>query len=264
MKKYMADWVVSENLRLHPNYCLLKLTQSQPLPEMFPGQFVQVRVDHSPTTFLRRPISIHYVEKSKNELWLLIQLVGDGTRNLAELKGGDIVNLLYPLGNHFSLPEQNLNLEKPEKKFLLIGGGVGVAPLLFLGSHLKNLGYCPSFLLGARSSGDLLQLNFFEKFGTVYTTTEDGSFGEKGLVTHHSILKNEVFDMIFTCGPKPMMHAVAAFAKKAGIACEVSLENLMACGIGACLCCVENTDEGHVCVCTNGPVANTKKLIWHI
>ena len=264
MKKYMADWVVTENLRLHSNYCLIKLTHSQPLPEMFPGQFVQVWVDHSSATFLRRPISVHYVEKSKNELWLLIQLVGDGTRKLAELQGGDIVNLLYPLGNHFSLPEKNMKLEKPEKKFLLIGGGIGVAPLFFLGSCLKELGYSPSFLLGARSSDDLLQLEFFEQFGTVYTTTEDGSFGEKGLVTHHSILQNEVFDMIYTCGPKPMMQAVAAFAKKRGTQCEVSLENMMACGIGACLCCVENTIEGHVCVCTQGPVANIEKLTWHI
>ena len=264
MKKYMEDWVVAENLRLHPNYYLLKLTQSQPLPEMFPGQFVQVRVDDSPTTFLRRPVSVHYVDKLKNELWLLIQLVGDGTRKLAELQGGDIVNLLYPLGNYFSLPEHCMSLETQGKKFLLIGGGVGVAPLLFLGSHLNSLGYCPTFLLGARSAGDLLQLKFFEQFGTVHTTTEDGSFGEKGLVIQHSILQNEVFDMIYTCGPKPMMQAVAAYAKKVGTPCEVSLENLMACGIGACLCCVENTIEGHICVCTQGPVVNIEKLIWHI
>ncbi len=264
MKKYMADLVVAENLRLHPNYCLLKLTQTETLPEMLPGQFVQVRVDDSPATFLRRPISVHYIDQSKNELWLLIQLVGAGTRKLAELQEGDIVNLLYPLGNHFSLPAQNFLPENSGKKFLLIGGGVGVAPLLFLGSCLKSLGYRPAFLLGARSADDLLQLEFFEQFGNVYTTTEDGSHGEKGFVTHHSVLQNETFDMIFTCGPSPMMHAVAAYAKKVGIPCEVSLENLMACGIGACLCCVENTTEGHICICTDGPVVNIEKLTWHI
>ena len=86
MKKYMLDLKVTENCRLHKNYCLLKLTSDQTLPEMLPGQFVQVRVDHSPTTFLRRPISINYVDRTTNELWLLVQLVGDGTRRMAEYK----------------------------------------------------------------------------------------------------------------------------------------------------------------------------------
>ena len=104
----------------------------------------------------------------------------------------------------------------------------------------------------------------FEKVGKVFVTTEDGTEGEKGFVTNHSILDKERFDMISTCGPKPMMMAVARYAKKAGIACEVSLENKMACGVGACLCCVEDTTEGHVCVCKDGPVINIDKLKWQI
>lgn len=260
MKKYLADLVVSSNEKLHPNYCLLKLTKKDPLPDMLPGQFVEIKVEKSPTTFLRRPISINYVDRRKNELWLLIQIIGDGTRKLSELKEGDIVNLMYPLGNSFSIPDN----KNTEKKLLLIGGGVGTAPMLFLGAELKGRGYEPVFLLGARTSEDLLQLDMFHQFGTVYITTEDGSQEEKGYVTNHSILKNQGFDMIYTCGPKPMMMAVASYAKKAGIACEVSLENLMACGIGACLCCVENTIEGHICVCKDGPVVNIQKLTWQI
>ena len=93
-------------------------------------------------------------------------------------------------------------------------------------------------------------------------TTEDGSQGEKGFVTNHSILSNEHFDFIATCGPKPMMMAVAKYAHKAGIECEVSLENMMACGLGACLCCVEKTNEGNLCVCKEGPVFNIKQLLW--
>ena len=104
----------------------------------------------------------------------------------------------------------------------------------------------------------------FEKLGEVYTTTEDGSMGEKGYVTQHSVLHTDRFDMIYTCGPKPMMVSVAKYAKAHGIECEVSLENRMACGVGACLCCVENTDEGHLCVCKEGPVFNIKKLLWQI
>ena len=255
MKKYMLDMKVTENRRLHKNYCLLKLTSDQILPEMLPGQFVQVRVDNSPTTFLRRPISINYVDRATNELWLLIQLVGDGTRRMAEYKPGDIVNIM--LGNSFTTPA-----DKGEK-LLLIGGGVGTAPMLYLGAVLKNAGYTPTFLLGARSKEDVLQLEQFEQIGTVYVTTEDGSLGEKGYVTNHSILKEIHFDRIYTCGPKPMMMAVAKYADTVSTSCEVSLENTMACGIGACLCCVEKTkDEHHVCVCTEGPVFNIEKLTW--
>lgn len=256
MKKYILDMKVTENNRLHKNYCLLKLTSNELLPDMLPGQFVEVRVDNSPTTFLRRPISVNFVDKESNELWLLIQLVGDGTRKMAEYRPGDPVNILLPLGNGFSLPE------KPEEKLLLIGGGVGTAPLLFLGNQLKTAGFKPAFLLGARSKEDVLQLEQFEAIGPVYITTEDGSLGEKGYVTNHSVLKQTHFDRIYTCGPKPMMVAVAKYADKESTTCEASLENTMACGIGACLCCVEKTKEGHQCVCTEGPVFNTNKLTW--
>ena len=109
----------------------------------------------------------------------------------------------------------------------------------------------------------MLQLDRFEELGQTFMTTEDGSLGEKGFVTNHSILKDVRFDHIYTCGPKPMMMAVAKYASANSISCEVSLENTMACGIGACLCCVEKLkDEHHVCVCTEGPVFNINKLSW--
>lgn len=258
MKKYILDLTVTENIRLHTNYVLIKLTQSEPLPDMLPGQFAEIRVDGSNTTFLRRPISINYVDRTTNEVWFLIQLVGDGTRQLATVKKGDTVNVVLPLGNGFSMPQT------PDEKVLLIGGGVGTAPMLYLGEALLKMGCKPAFLLGARSKNDLLQLEQFEAFGDVYTTTEDGSAGEKGYVTMHSILKGNKFDKIYTCGPKPMMMAVAKYAKSKGVDCEVSLENKMACGVGACLCCVENTTEGHLCVCKEGPVFHINQLLWQI
>ena len=138
MKKYMLDMKVVDNCRLHKNYCLLKLTSDNILPEMMPGQFVQVRVDNSPKTFLRRPISINYVDRENNQLWLLIQLVGEGTRKLAEANKGDIINLMLPLGNGFTIPEDN-----KDQKLLLVGGGVGTAPMLYLGAYLKGLGFKP-------------------------------------------------------------------------------------------------------------------------
>lgn len=258
MKKYILDLLVTENNRLHQNYVLLKCTQHQPLPEMLPGQFAEVRVDHSPSTFLRRPISINFVDYAKNELWLLIQLVGDGTRALATVRPGETVNMIVPLGNSFTMPE------KATDGPLLVGGGVGTAPMLYLGYCLKKAGFAPHFLLGARSASDVLQLDDFKAIGPVDVTTEDGSLGEKGYVTQHSLLWQKHFDRIYTCGPKPMMMAVAAYARKNKIPCEVSLENVMACGIGACLCCVEKTTEGHLCVCVDGPVFNIDKLTWQI
>jgi dihydroorotate dehydrogenase electron transfer subunit len=259
MKKYVIDMKVVENVRLHPKYCLLKLTADCRLPEMIPGQFVQVRVDGSPQTFLRRPVSINFVDRQANMLWLFIQLVGEGTRRMAEYRAGDSMNIILPLGNGFSVPQISVSAS-----LLLVGGGVGTAPMLYFGDILKSIGFKPEFLLGARSKDDIVQLAAFEKTGTTYLTTEDGSLGEKGFVTDHTILKKKNFDRIYTCGPKPMMFAVAGYAKTMGISCEVSLENMMACGIGACLCCVEKTVKGNVCVCTEGPVFNVNQLTWRI
>lgn len=258
MKKYILELKVVSNTHLHDNYVLLKLTHENPLPEMHPGQFAEIKIEGSPTTFLRRPISINYVDKETNEVWFLVQQVGDGTKQLARTKTGDYINVVLPLGKPFSEPENC------SEKLLLVGGGVGIAPMLYLGKYLKEKGYSPSFLLGAKSKNDLLQLDEFEKYGKVYVTTEDGSYGEKGFVTHHSILSEEQPDRIYSCGPKPMMVSIAQYAKNKEIECEVSLENKMACGIGACLCCVENTQEGHVCVCKDGPVFNIKDLLWLI
>lgn len=257
-KKFILDLKVTEVSKPHPRYVLIKLTDPDAqLPEMLPGQFAQLRIDGSKTTFLRRPISIHYVDSTSNEIWFLVQIVGDGTRALAELKVGDVLNVVLPLGNGFTLPKSK------EEKVLLVGGGVGCAPLLYMGKVMAENGCRPTFLIGARTKSDLLQLDLFEQYGDVFVTTEDGSFGEKGFVTQHSLLqKEERFQRISTCGPKPMMMAVARYAKSEAIACEVSLENKMACGVGACLCCVEDTQEGHKCVCTDGPVFPIEALKW--
>ncbi|MDR0732602.1 MAG: dihydroorotate dehydrogenase electron transfer subunit [Dysgonamonadaceae bacterium] len=258
MKKYIADWTVKENILFNGGeYCLLKLGFEKKIPKILPGQFVQVLIEDSSTTFLRRPISVHFVDKKKNELWLFVQVIGDGTRKLSEQKKGNHLNLIYPLGNGFTLPEKS-------GKFLLIGGGVGAAPLLYLGACLQELGYKSEFLLGAKTEKDILQINEFGKYGKFYIATEDGSAGEKGYVTDHSVLQSADFDLIYTCGSKLMMTAVARYARERGIACEVSLENTMACGIGACLCCVEKTVRGNVCVCTEGPVMNINQLTWRI
>lgn len=259
--KYCKDLTVKSVHHINEKYVLIILTDDDQLPDMMPGQFVEVRVDGDPNTFLRRPISINDVDRGRNELHLLVAMVGSGTRQLGKLVEGMKLNVMFPLGNGFTLPTPD-----PQTGLLschlLVGGGVGVAPLLFLGRRIKEMGGEPTFLLGARSASDLLLIDRFEEMGRVFVTTEDGSEGEKGFVTNHSILHKESFDLISTCGPAPMMKAVAAYAQKADIPCEVSLENKMACGLGACLCCVEKTtDKGNICICTEGPVINSKR-IW--
>jgi dihydroorotate dehydrogenase electron transfer subunit len=258
MKKYILDLKVRETVAVGKQFVLLRLTDSEPLPEMLPGQFVEVRVDNTPSVLLRRPISIHYYNKENNELGLLVQLIGDGTRWMATLKAGDTLNVVLPLGNGFTLPTST------DESPLLVGGGVGVAPLLYLGMKLKEMGVTPTFLLGSRTENELMQIDEFKKYGPVYITTENGAVGEKGYVTQHSVLANNKFSQVYTCGPKPMMMAVARWAKSANVPCEVSLENKMACGVGACLCCVEDTKEGNVCVCKEGPVFSIDKLSWQI
>ncbi|MBQ8486519.1 MAG: dihydroorotate dehydrogenase electron transfer subunit [Prevotella sp.] len=242
--------------RLHERYVLLRLTREEPLPAMLPGQFVEVRIDGGQRTFLRRPISINFVNRDTNELWLLVATVGDGTRRMGSLQASDAVNVVGPLGHGFSMPEASGG------SVLLVGGGVGVAPLLYQGACLRQQGVQPVFLLGARTAQDLLLLDEFRKYGEVFVTTEDGSAGERGFVTQHTVLQQRQFELIQTCGPTPMMKAVAGYAFKQGFSCEVSLENMMACGLGACLCCVEKTVEGNLCVCKDGPVFNINRLLW--
>lgn len=257
LKKHIIDLQVVSVEALGERFVLLKCADpNAPLPPMMPGQFAQLRVDGSKETFLRRPISINFVDTKLNQIWFLVQLVGAGSRALGCLKEGDTLNALLPLGNGFSMPVS------AEKKHLLVGGGVGTAPLLYLGAQMNLMGMRPTFLLGARTMDMLLQMEDFQRVGDVYVTTEDGSAGEKGFVTQHSILFKQHFDRISVCGPSPMMKAVAKFARANSVPCEVSLENMMACGLGACLCCVEKTVKGNVCVCTEGPVFDINELTW--
>ncbi len=258
MKKYIMDFTVSSATHLNGRYTLLKLTHSEPLPEMLPGQFVEVRVDGSDRVMLRRPISINFVDRENNEIWLLIAMIGNGTRQLGLLRKGDSLNCVLPLGNGFTISQQTGH------RTLLVGGGVGVAPLLYMGAEMLRRQLEPTFLLGARTKDDLLELSEFQRLGRVVVTTEDGSMGQQGFVTSHTIWDEEQFDSVATCGPKPMMQAVARRAAEKGTVCEASLENMMACGLGACLCCVEKTREGNLCVCKEGPVFNTERLLWQI
>ena len=260
----VLDLVVKESVAVSASAVRLVLAASDAsvLPAVHPGQFVEVRIDETPDVLLRRPISIHDWCPSSGTIVLLVQRVGKGTTWLCSRREGDVVNVVMPLGNGFSLPSSIFNPSSSAFRPLLVGGGVGVAPLLLLGKELTRMGAAPTFLLGARTENDLLCLTRFEQAGRTLVSTENGGAGEKGLVTQHSVLEKEHFDFIYTCGPLPMMKAVARVARTKGIPCEASLENRMACGLGACLCCVEDTVDGNVCVCKEGPVFSTERLKW--
>ena len=163
------------------------ITDDKPLPEMLPGQFVEVRVDSSPSTFLRRPISVHFFDRERNELWLLVAAIGEGTRALARLHVGDILNCVLPLGNTFT-PASN-----PGERILLVGGGVGVAPLLYFGKQLKEAGAEPVFLLGARTASDLLNLVPLSSMDVFVLRRKTVSAGEKGFVNESFVLVSEDF-----------------------------------------------------------------------
>lgn len=257
MKKTVQNLLVVSNRQLNKDHILIVLKSPVALEGIIPGQFVNLLVEKSQNVFLRRPFSIHQVDYKCNTIELLIKVVGDGTRCLSHSHIGETWSVIFPLGNGFSMPVHN-------SKVLLVGGGFGVAPLLFFASMLQATGHQVDILMGAKSAGDLLRLSDYAMYGTVHTTTEDGSWGTKGYVTDHALFAQKIstFDKIYTCGPEPMMKAVAKLAVKNNISCEVSLENTMACGYGVCLCCVTETTDGHRCVCTDGPVFDIKQLTW--
>ena len=257
MKKRIEDLTVTENRRLTDSFFVLKVTSSLTLPEILPGQFVQVLVADSPSTFLRRPLSVHDVNVTENTVSFLIQVAGKGTERLSRLTQGEKLNMIYPLGNSFTLPHKG-------EKVLLTGGGCGMAPLLYLGRMTKEAGAEVNFAFGFRNRLRIPEHKEFKKLGIVHLATEDGSEGCKGLLTDIPALREEKWDRVYSCGPELMMKAVAAECLRREIFCEVSLENLMACGIGACLCCVVSTISGNMCICTDGPVFNVRNLKWQI
>ena len=256
VKKVIGDLQVVQTIRLNKRHFILELLGPEKFPLILPGQFAQVLVKDSPSTFLRRPFSIHSVDYGKNTLRLLIQIKGEGTLHLSRLQAGDVLNLIFPLGNSFSLTNA--------RDVLLVGGGCGVAPLLFLAQFLNQNKIHPTILVGFRTKEEVSEIEEYSKAGKVLITTDDGTEGEKGLVTDHSIFQRERLDFkkIYCCGPDAMMKAMAKIARMHKTDCEVSLENTMACGFGVCLCCITPTDKGNERVCVEGPVFNINRLKW--
>lgn len=256
MEKLVEDLTLIAKEQPEKGNYILHFTSPVNIPQILAGNFAELKVPESPEVFLRRPFSILDIDYEKRAVSFYIKAIGKGTEKLGSLQIGSKVNCIFPLGNCFAI-------EPSLKNVLIVGGGSGIAPFILLGRQLRKQNIKVVFLLGGRSRKDILLKDTFSEFGEVLVTTEDGSLGEKGLVTQHSVFKQiNQFDKIFTCGPNPMMKAVGLLAQKNKINCEASLENMMACGFGVCLCCVTATNEGNKRVCNEGPVFNVNRLKW--
>ncbi|MBU0665145.1 MAG: dihydroorotate dehydrogenase electron transfer subunit [Proteobacteria bacterium] len=227
-----------------------------------PGQFVMVQTAPGLDPLLRRPFSIHQVS-SEGFLQILFKVVGRGTERLAQCRAGEQLSLLGPLGNGFVLGESD--------HACLVGGGMGIAPMLFLASRLlqkSHEGVRPRVVLGARNHEELVPLmgDFLDVGIEVLAATDDGSFGHYGLVT--DVLKTLNLtsqSTVYSCGPRPMMAAIHHLCQKKNIPCQVSVETVMACGMGACLgCAVPLKAGGYAHACSDGPVFEARELLWSL
>ncbi len=231
-----------------------------------PGQFVNIKIGEGHDPLLRRPFSIHFYDVQKENLHILYKIVGKGTAILPNLAEGTEVSILGPLGKGFSLEGMRKN-----STALLVAGGIGLAPLYYLACQLKEEGKTFQFFIGGRSREDIIARDKIEEIteDPAIFTTEDGSLGSKGLITEAII--NYISDSkqekssihLFACGPNPMLRALSSIVDKSeGFPLQVSIESVMACGIGACLGCVCPTPKGdsYKKTCTDGPVFNAGEV----
>lgn len=221
-----------------------------------PGQFVHVRIAEGADFILRRPFSVH--RASGEAIEILYQVLGRGTRALASADRGTEMDLIGPLGTGWSVPEGTAHA-------LLVAGGLGAAPMGMLVERLTARGVAVTVAQGAPSADRLVAGELFETHARrVEVATDDGSLGHRGYVTGlvEGLIADDRPDVVYACGPEPMQRIVAAQAAAAGVTCQVSLERLMACGVGACLSCVVSTTGGRKRACVDGPVFDASTVLW--
>jgi dihydroorotate dehydrogenase electron transfer subunit len=228
------------------------------VPVPVPGQFYQVDCGGGREHILPRPVAALDARASDGILSLafMVEAVGWGTERLCALAEGDNITVLGPLGRGFRAHDSG--------KALIVAGGIGFAPLHFLASTMDREGRSYLMLAGV-STRDKYPAPLATLSGDVEVFSDDGSIGETGLVCHHAAFKLDSgeFAKVFTCGPEEMMSVVARSAEERGVSCEVSLDSRMACGIGACRGCVKPGASGkNICVCTDGPVFNSRDVGW--
>ena len=252
---------IRENAKIVSNECIAPNIYSMWIKtkmakDALPGQFISVYTKDS-SKLLPRPISICEADADEEKLRIVYRILGDGTKEFSSYSAGEEIDIFGPLGNGYDLSDEKLSLS-PEKEALLIGGGIGIPPMLELAKRLK----CKvTIVAGYRSKDDLFLTKELEREGKLIIASDDGSIGTKGTVID-AIYENEVkADVIFSCGPKPMLKGVKELGIKWGIPAYISMEERMACGVGACLGCVckssdvdDHSKVKNKRVCVDGPV----------
>lgn len=223
-----------------------------------PGQFVNIRCGQMTEPLLRRPISICDADREKGVIDIVFAVRGRGTALLADLRVGEELDLLGPLGNGF-------DMNPAYRRVAVVGGGIGIFPLLFL--LRESPAEEKTAFLGCTTAGNMVLTDEFAACSCLCLTTNDGSLGEKGLVTSQLAQDINRFDCVYACGPRPMLRATAEIAEKAGVPCQLSMEERMGCGVGACLVCACKTrdDKGvedYKHVCSDGPVFDSRRIVW--
>ncbi|MFC1592957.1 dihydroorotate dehydrogenase electron transfer subunit [Candidatus Omnitrophota bacterium] len=264
-RKYQIKTRIINNSRISGNYYKLVFAAPGIARIVRPGQFVMVRISQGYQPLLRRPFSIHSVTAKKpvlpaGRIEILYEIVGKGTQILSGKKPGAYLDILGPLGNGFSRLDT--------RHSILVGGGMGVAPLLFLAQRLSVAGPQQStVLIGARTKKEILCQKKFANLGySVRISTDDGSGGFRGRATEllEHLLLTAICQpsIIYACGPKPMLQGISGIARRYRIPAQISLEEYMACGLGVCLGCMVNTKHGFQAVCKDGPVFDSGIIKW--
>ncbi|AGG08159.1 dihydroorotate dehydrogenase electron transfer subunit [Dehalococcoides mccartyi] len=244
---------VIENEEVMPGICLMWLEAPEIAAVASPGQFVMLSCGGE--NLLRRPISIYQCLRETGLIALMYAVVGSGTNWLSKLQTGDSLSVLGPLGNGFRISEQSRHL-------LLLGGGLGIAPLRFLADEALKQGKRVSLIQGAKTELQVCPAHLLPEEASCHITTENGAMGRKGLITRHLAEFLADADQIIACGPMPMLKALS---KESGLTqkdVQVSLEVRMACGLGICYGCAVKTTKGMKTVCHDGPVFDIQDIYW--
>lgn len=250
--------VVRVNSQVGPRLFSIELESPSIASALLPGQFVHMQVPGMPDKILRRPFSVYKTNAQAGSITILYQVVGAGTEVLSQVAPGAVSSIIGPIGNTWSPPES--------AHALLVGGGVGAAPLFMLAEQLSRTASSLSVVLGAQTKDALVTYEDYCALAgvDVIPATDDGSFGYAGFCTGpaQELLDSGTIDYVATCGPDPLIRIVSSLAEQANIACEVSLEKRMACGVGACLSCTVDTAEGKKRCCVDGPIFDARKVVW--
>lgn len=245
---------VVSNKDIMPGVHLIWLEAPEIAGTASPGQFVMVRCGEHYDPLLRRPLSIHSMADGEH-IALLFNVVGRGTGWLSQCQKGNSLDILGPLGNGFTL-------QPSSHKLLLVAGGIGIAPLVFLAEKALSKGFSVTMLMGAKNASMLYPRSLLPSPIDILIATEDGSEGKKGMVTELMTGFTAQTDQIFACGPTSMYQSMAVQSNLKGKSVQISLEVRMGCGLGACYSCTVKTREGLRQVCQDGPVFELNDVLW--